>query len=232
MGPEAVARAEWWCCKDEMITCASAVASGVGGLASSVPNGGNHGATPSQEQQAENQGTTTSVTEPYALPAVPTWVAPAEGEMTGPQPQLQGTAQPGSTVAVLLNGQLLGPVTTAENGTFTLQPPQALPLGAYELRASAERFGLRSAVSDPRAFSVGPTALQVGCGCRTSSGAESGAFLLLGVLLAGLSRRRAGRPPGGQAALAGQGRPGVHLPASLAGLPGSRGAAERAGTRR
>lgn len=219
----------------QSITCASAVAAGVGGLAASVPDGGNHGATPSQEQQAENQGTTTSVPESFALPAVPTWVAPAEGAMTGPQPQLQGTAQPGSTVTVLLNGQLLGPVTAADDGTFTLQPPQALPLGPYELRALSERLGLRSALSDPRAFSVGtpsPTALQVGCGCRTSSGAESGAFLLLGVLVAGLSRRRAGRSPGGQAALAGRGCPGVHLPASLAGLRGSRGAAERAGTRR
>jgi len=219
-----------------MITCSSGVAAGVAGTASAAPTGGSYGATPSADVQTENQGTTTSVAEPFALPAVPTWVVPAEGETTGPRPQLQGTAQPGSTVAVLLNGQLLGSAVTAEDGTFTLQPPQELPLGPYELRASAERLGLRSAVSDPRAFTVGtlsPTALQVGCGCGATSAAGSGAFLLLGGLLAGLSRRRAGRLAAGQAALAGEGCPGVHLsPQYPAGLPGSRGTAERAGRRR
>lgn len=217
------------------ITCASTVAAGVGGLATAVLDGGNHGATPRPEQQTENQGTTSSVNEPFALPAVPTWVSPAEGELTGPQPPLQGTAPPGSTVTVLLNGQLLGNATTADDGTFTLQPSQALPWGDYALSASAERLGLRSAASEPRSFSVGtpsPTALKVGCGCRTSAGAESGALWLLGVLLLGLSRRQAGGTPGGQAALAGQGRPGIHLPVSQAGPSAGRGAAERAGTRR
>jgi hypothetical protein len=220
----------------EMITCASAVVAGAGGLASAAIDGGAYGATPSAEQQAENQGTTTSVPERFALPTVPTWVAPAEGETTGPQPQLQGTAQPGSTLTVLLNGQLLGSAVTADDGTFTLQPPQELPLGPYEVRASAERLGLRSAFSEPRAFTVGtlsPSAFQVGCGCGATSTSGGGAFLLLGGLLAGLSWRRAGRLPAGRAALAGQGCPGVHLPVKdLAGLPGSRGTAERAGTRR
>jgi hypothetical protein len=219
-----------------MLTCSAGVAAGVAGITVAAPGGGSYGATPSADQQTENQGTTTSVAEPFALPAVPTWVVPAEGETTGPRPQLQGTAQPGSTVSVLLNGQLLGSTVAAEDGTFTLQPSQELPLGAYELRASAERLGLRSAVSEPRAFTVGtlpPTALQVGCGCGATSAAGSGVFLLLGGLLAGLSRRQAGRSPAGQAALAGEGAPGVHLPSqSPAGLPGSRGTAERAGRRR
>lgn len=217
------------------ITCASTVFAGVGGLVASLPDGSNYGTTPTQEQQAENQGTTSSVTEPFAFPTVPTWVSPTEGELTGPQPSLQGTAQPGSTVTVLLNGVLLGNATAADDGTFTLQPPQALPLGDYALRASSERLGLRSAASDPRNFTVGtpsPTALQVGCGCRTLAGAESGGLWMLGVLLAGLARRRVGRAPGGQGALAGRGRPGVHLPVSLAGPSARRGAAERAGTRR
>jgi len=218
------------------ITCSSTVAAGVAGTASAAPDGGSHGATPRGEVPPENQGMATVVTAPYVLPAVPTFVVPAEGELTGPRPQLEGKAQPGTTVSVLLNGQLLGTVTASDEGTFTLQPPQDLPLGPYEVRAWAERLDLRSPTSGPRAFTVGtlsPTALQVGCGCGTPSAAGSGALLLLGGLLAGLSRRRAGRLPAGQAALAGRGCPGVHLPRQgPAGLPGSRGAAERAGTRR
>jgi hypothetical protein len=218
------------------ITCSAVAPAGVAGTAAAAGDGATYGATPSAEQQTENQGVITSVPEPYLLPAVPSWVVPAEGEMTGTRPELQGKAQAGTVVTVLLNGQLLGTVTAADDGTFTIQPSEDLPLGPYEVRAWAERLDLRSPTSAPRAFTVGllsPTALQVGCGCGATSAAGSGVFLLLWGLLAGLSRRRAGRLPAGQAALAGQGRPGIHLhPQGSAGLPGSRGTAERAGTRR
>jgi hypothetical protein len=216
----------------EVSTCAVSVVPGLGGSAAGAPDGASYGATPGPDAQTENQGTSTVLVEPFAAPVVPSWVTPAEGEETGPQPQLQGTAPPGSTVHVLLNGQLLGSVVASESGTFTLQPTQELPLGPQQVRASAERLGLHSAFTDPRAFTVGtlsPTELQVGCGCGASPASGGGVFVL-SVLLFGIFRRQAGRQAAERAALAGEGPPGVHLPLQApAGLPGRRGAADRAG---
>jgi MYXO-CTERM domain-containing protein len=179
----------------QMISCPTSVASGLAGRAEGAPGGGSYGATPATEAQIENQGKVTSVTEPLALPAVPTWITPAEGETTGPRPQLQGTAQEGSKVRVFLQGQLAGNVVASSDGTFTFQPTVDLPLGPQEVRATAERLGLRSASSDPRAFTVGtlsPTALQVGCGCGAAQ-AAGGAWLALGVLWFKIRRRHGGR---------------------------------------
>ncbi|HYH95412.1 adventurous gliding motility protein AgmC [Hyalangium sp.] len=216
----------------EVITCASSVVPGLGGSAAGAPDGASYGATPGPEAQTENQGMSTVLAEPFASPAAPSWVTPSEGEETGPRPQLQGTALPGSTVQVFLNGQPLETVVASESGTFTLQPTQELPLGPQQVRASAERLGLHSALTAPRAFTVGtpsPTALQVGCGCGASPAAGSGVFVL-GVLLFGMSRRQAGRLAAERAALAGEGPPSVHLPLQApAGLSGRRGAAHRAG---
>jgi hypothetical protein len=212
------------------ITCTPLVASGLAGSAAGSQGGGSHGATPSAETQSGNQGVTTSVAEAFALPGVPTWVMPTEGEVTGPRPQLQGTAQPGSKVRVLLDGQLLGDVVAAEDGSFTLQLDKDLLEGPKELRATSNRLGLRSALSEPRTFTVSttPVALQVGCGCGAAQAVGSG-WLALGVLLLSVRRRRGGSPAVGQRALAGEGAPGVDLSQAPGGLPGRRGTAGRAG---
>lgn len=177
------------------ITCPASVASGLAGSATGAPAGGSHGAMPSAETQSQNQGVLTSLPEGFALPEAPTWIAPAEGDVTGPRPQLQGIAQPGSKVRVLLNGQLLKNVTAADDGTFTLEPDKDLSEGPQELRATSERFGLSSVPSGPRTFTVStsPTALQVGCGCGAAQ-AVGGGWLALGVLLLrGCRRGTAGR---------------------------------------
>jgi hypothetical protein len=211
------------------ITCSATVVSGLAGSASAAPEGGSYGATPSPETQTPNQGVTTSLPEGFALPGAPTWIMPAEGEVTGPRPQLQGVAPPGSKVRVLLNGQQLDNVVAAEDGTFTLQPNKDLSEGPQELRATSERLGLSSALSEPRSFtvSISPTALQVGCGCDAAQAAGSG-WLALGVLL--LRCRRGGPRGRTRGALAGKGRTGVDLPLQTPeGLPGGRGTAGRAG---
>jgi hypothetical protein len=211
------------------ITCSASVTSGLAGSVTAAP-GGTYGATPSAEAQAQHEGVPTVVSEGFALPNRPTWITPAEGEVTGARPQIQGTAQPGSKVRVLLNGQQLDNVVAAEDGTFTIEPSKDLSEGPQELRATSERLGLRSALSEPRTFTVStiPTELQVGCGCGAAQ-AAGGGWLALGVLLLRLCRR--GGPRGRtRGPLASQGRPGVdHSPQTPGGLPGDRGTAERAG---
>jgi len=212
------------------ITCPASVDSGLAGSAAAAQDGGSHGAMPSAETQSGNQGMTTSVAEGLALPDAPAWVMPTEGEVTGLRPLLQGTAQPGSKVRVLLNGELLGDVVAADDGSFTLQPNKDLLAGPQELRATSDRLGLRSELSSPRTFTVStiPTALQVGCGCGAAQAVGSG-WLALGVLLLRVCRRRGSSPEVSQRALAGEGAPGVdpsHVPG---GLPGHRGTAGRAG---
>src|SRR5690606_24517769 len=132
----------------QTITCPASVASGLAGTAAGSQDGGMYGATPSAETQSGNAGVTTLLAEGLALPDAPTWSSPAEGEVTGVRPQLQGTAQPGSKVRVLRKGQLLGDVGAAEDGSFTLQRTEDLPEGPQELRATSDWLGLRSALSD------------------------------------------------------------------------------------
>jgi MYXO-CTERM domain-containing protein len=212
------------------ITCTPLVASGLAGSAAAAQDGDSYGATPSAETQSGNQGVSTSVDEAFALPDAPTWIMPEEGEVTGPRPQLQGMAPPGSKVRVLLNDQLLADVVAADDGSFTLQPSKDLLEGLQELRATSDRLGVRSALSDRRTFTVSttPTALKVGCGCGATQAVGS-AWLALGVLLLIVRRRQGGSPEVSRRALAGEGAPGVDLSQVPGGLPGRRGTAGRAG---
>jgi uncharacterized protein (TIGR03382 family) len=196
------------------ISCPASTTPGLAGSASGAPGPASYGATPTDAAQPESQGVTSSVNEGFASPSVPAWVMPAEGEVTGPRPRLQGTAQPGSAVLVFLGDQFLGNAQADDSGSFTLPLSEDLAVGSYQLRASADRLGVRSALSDPRAFSVkplSPVALDVGCGCGTTQ-AHGGFWLALGVLVLGVSLHRRRAVGGGSAALAERGRPGVHPP--------------------
>jgi hypothetical protein len=173
------------------LSCASSTLPGVAGKLTGA-GGGTHGATPTATTQPEGQGSTTTLDEGFAPPAVPAWVQPAEGASTGPRPKLEGTAQPGSVVQVFLDGKLLGNVEATASGSFTFLLTQDLPLGAHQVSAYAERFGLRGSPSEPRAFTVGtlePVELAVGCGCGAGAG---GGWLALGVVLPGMARRARG----------------------------------------
>jgi hypothetical protein len=175
----------------EMMSCPISAVPGVAGTAAGATGGGTYGATPTSAAQQENQGSTHTVTEPFDLPSAPVWVLPSQGERTGPRPRLEGTAQPGSKVSILLNGDLLGVAQTTDAGNFAFQPETDLAPGAYEVTALAERLGLRSASSEPRTFNVGdlvPLALEVGCGCGSTQAALGG-WLALALLLLRLGVR-------------------------------------------
>ena len=186
------------------MTCTASVLPGVAGSLPGSLGGSSYGATPTSAAQPESQGMTTSVSKPFALPAVPHWVIPAEGEASGPRPQLEGTGQPGSTVQVVLNGQVLGSVEVSAAGSFALPLSADLAPGPYQLSATAERLGVHSAPSEPRAFSVtltepisgspeqagSPLALKVGCGCGASEAAGGLWLFAWGGLLLGATRRR------------------------------------------
>lgn len=198
----------------QQLSCPMAIGPGLAGTAAAAPGSAQYGASPSDASKPESQGVTTSLNEGFASPSVPVWVSPAEGEATGARPQLQGTAQPGSTVQVFLNEEFLGSAQADGSGSFTLTLSEDLSVGHQELRALADRLGVRSALSDPRVFSVGPLsplALDVGCGCGTAQ--PPGSFwLALGVLLLCVSRRRSRAVAAGRGVLAEQGHPGVHVP--------------------
>jgi MYXO-CTERM domain-containing protein len=198
----------------DRLSCPISSVPGLGGTATAASGAASYGASPTDAAQPESQGVTASVEEAFASPEVPAWVSPAEGEGTGPRPQLQGTAQPGSAVQVSLNGQFLGSALASDDGSFTLPLSADLTVGPYQLSAVADRLGVRSAPSEPRAFTVGPlspVALEVGCGCGATP-PEGGLWLALGALLVKVARRRRGAATGaGGTALAERARPDVHL---------------------
>jgi MYXO-CTERM domain-containing protein len=184
----------------ETIRCPASVASGLAGT-SAAAEGSTYGATPTAEAQSQNQGVVTTLSEGLAIPGAPVWVVPAEGAKTVPLPRLEGTALARSSVQVFLDGELLGTVEADDSGAFSIQPATALTEGPHEVRAFSERLGLRSTLSEPRAFIVGlsPLEFQVGCGCGAAEASGGGAFAL-GLLLLLAARRRAPGGTGGEAA--------------------------------
>lgn len=73
--------------------------------------------------------------KPIAAPAVKTLVAVEAIEIEGNKIFIAGTAEPGSTVKIYTNNDLLGTTKTAPNGRFLLQTVQELPVGDYIVRA-------------------------------------------------------------------------------------------------
>ena len=170
------------------LTCASAVLSGVAGQ---VVAGGTHGATPTTNEQPDTQGMLTSIHEAFGLPMVE-WVTPTDGESTGTRPPLEGTTQGGARVYLFLDDAPLGSLEVPADGRFTFQPGTDLTVGPHQLRAYAERLGVRGATV-PRDFTVGPLTpleLDVGCGCGAGQPAGSALFLLAMLLLVRLRGRR------------------------------------------
>ncbi len=179
----------------ETIECTPSAGPGQAGTAAGA-DGESYGSTPTTTTQPENQGAEVTLGEAFAAPSTPAWLLPAEGEGTGPRPRLEGTALAGSIVHVFLKGALLGSVEASAEGRFVLVPERDLELGPQQVRAVADRLGVRGAMSEPRSFNVlppTPLALEVGCGCGASSSAGAGG-LALGALLLAAARRRP-RPP-------------------------------------
>ncbi len=100
-----------------------------------------------------------SNTNPFTVdtvgPNVPTVVAPANGSITGTKPAVFGTAEPGSTVTVRIDGQVVCVVqaTAASNYSCTLTSP--LAMGPHTVTAQAtDAAGNEGPASVPNSFTV------------------------------------------------------------------------------
>jgi MYXO-CTERM domain-containing protein len=91
-----------------------------------------------------------------AAPAVPSLTAPAAGAAVSTnRPLVQGTADPGSTVTIRIDGVVVGTVVASASGAFTFSPPNALTDGPHQVTAQAtDAVGNTSSQSSPRTFTV------------------------------------------------------------------------------
>jgi uncharacterized protein (TIGR03382 family) len=83
---------------------------------------------------------TNNFTVDLTPPAAPVVITPANGSRTNnPTPTISGTAEANSSVAVFIDGNLVGTVTTNSSGawTYTLTGSQALAEGTYVATARA-----------------------------------------------------------------------------------------------
>jgi MYXO-CTERM domain-containing protein len=127
------------------------------------------------------------------LPAAPVITSPSDGA-TGVDGLVTftGTAEPGSTVRLSLDGAVLGTASTSEAGTWSFTPTSPLADGVHTVTAQASDASGTSAPSAPVRFTVGepvPPPASGGCGCGAGTGDAS--WMLAGLaLLGGAVRRR------------------------------------------
>ncbi|MFY0563288.1 kelch repeat-containing protein [Archangium lansingense] len=128
-------------------------------------------------------------------PAAPVISAPANGATVEDNtPTFSGTAQPGSTVTLTVDGSVAGTTTADATGSWSFTPTSALADGPHTVTATASDPRGTSTASPPASFTVDPSdnpgTPAGGCGCAAGSG--DGSWLLAGLtLLAGaVSRRR------------------------------------------
>ncbi|ATB30661.1 adventurous gliding motility protein AgmC [Melittangium boletus] len=89
-------------------------------------------------------------------PAAPVVLAPDEGsEQTTTTPVISGTAEPGSTVTVIIDGVEVGTTTTDASGNWSFPTTTPLTPGPHEVTARAtDAAGNTSPDSAPRGFTV------------------------------------------------------------------------------
>ena len=89
-------------------------------------------------------------------PAAPAITSPDSGGTTTDRtPTITGTAEPGSQVIILIDGEQVGSTVADENGEFRFTLPDGLVLGAHEVAAIAvDEAGNRSGESSQVSFSV------------------------------------------------------------------------------
>ncbi|WP_395814992.1 adventurous gliding motility protein AgmC [Archangium minus] len=91
-----------------------------------------------------------------AVPAVPAVTAPSEGaHVKTPTPVITGTAEPGSTVTVIIDGVAAGTVTADAAGNWSYTPTTDLTEGPHTVTATAkDAAGNTSPESPVRNFTV------------------------------------------------------------------------------
>jgi MYXO-CTERM domain-containing protein len=92
-------------------------------------------------------------------PAVPVIASPANGALVGGTPIFSGTAEPGSTVTVLVDGVVVGTTTANAEGNWTFTPTVPLSEGPHTVTVTAtDAAGNTSAPSTGTAITVDTTA--------------------------------------------------------------------------
>jgi len=119
-----------------------------------------------------------------------------EARVASPRPAIGGTAAPGSTVTVFLDGKRAGSAMADGKGAWTFIPPITLEAGEHIVTVTAtDAPGSLSSDSVERHFTVDTLILtrSQGQGCSASPGEPS--LVLLGLAALGriLSRRRPAR---------------------------------------
>ncbi len=132
------------------------------------------------------------------VPAAPVITAPANGTtLDDNTPTFSGTAPPGSTVTVKVDGSAVGTTTADASGSWSLTLASRLSEGPHTVTATASDAGGTSPASAPVSITVHttpdtpgePTNPRGGCACAAGPGDAS--WLLAGLaLLAGVVSRR------------------------------------------
>lgn len=120
---------------------------------------GPHSAT---AEAVDDAGNRSGPTEPRPFvvdvnaPNAPIITTPTDGQRTNATtPPIGGTAEPGTTISVFLDGRPIGTATTNPDGTWSLTPTEPLAEGTYVARAVAtDTAGNPSAASTPVSFTV------------------------------------------------------------------------------
>lgn len=136
-------------------------------------------------------------------PPVPVLVAPHNGALLEiATPELSGTAEPRSTVWVMLDGAVAGVTQASDTEGWTFIPVLALSDGLHTVTLRGlDAAGNASPVSSPRAFTIQRSRSFYGSGCSVAPSGGLGGALLLFLALSGprrtASRVRPCRPDGG-----------------------------------
>src|SRR5690606_10210331 len=89
-------------------------------------------------------------------PAAPAVVTPADGSLTNDTtPPISGTAEPGATVNVRIDGAVVGTTLADGSGAWTFTPATALAEGAHTVSATAtDAAGNTGPISNTNTFTV------------------------------------------------------------------------------
>jgi MYXO-CTERM domain-containing protein len=131
-------------------------------------------------------------------PAAPVLAAPARGAtVTTAFPELSGTAEPGSTVSVSIDGSAVGTAQADSAGNWLLTPPAPLGEGQHGISLSAKDKAGNTSTAANSLFTVKTTGSGEpepeqpgGCGCSSTAPLSAWPWAVL-VLGLALSRRRA-----------------------------------------
>lgn len=110
-------------------------------------------------QDAAGNQTPSAVTHTWTVdtlpPQVPVLLAPSTGQLVGMAPAFSGTAEPGSTVRIVLDDAEIGMRAAGVDGTWSLTPGMLLAEGPHGVRVRAtDAAGNTSADSGAQVFLV------------------------------------------------------------------------------